>query len=283
MLKIGTLKGYYRLGRPINALAGIIAVILSGYVAGPVSWWPVVIAAITVLLITVSTNAWNDYVDIEIDRINKPRRPLPSGQVSPQGALVFSIAGSTISLVVAAFINQPAFLIALGSNILLYLYSWRLKCTVILGNTAVATVIALCFIFGGVAADNIQPVLLLAVTVFFAMMGREILKTMADFKGDLQQNCRTIATVWGKKIASIFVIVFLGVTAVLILATYFIEGYSSAYLYPVILGVYPIFAYIAINVRSTYSGNELEQLSTLMKYVFFIWFLAVALGAGLAA
>jgi len=277
------LKGYYRLSRPINALAGIIAVVLSGYVAGAPSWWPVIMAAITVFLITISTNAWNDYIDIEIDRVNKPRRPLPSGLVSPRGALVFSIAGSTISMVVAAFINQPAFLIALGSNILLYLYSWKLKCTVLFGNTAVATVIALCFIFGGVAAGNIQPVLLLAVTVFFAMMGREILKTMADYKGDLQQNCGTISTVWGKKVARIFVAIFLGITAAVMLATYFIEQYSPVYLYIVAFGVYPLLAYVAINAKDTYPGKTLERMSTIIKYVYFIWFLAVALGAGLAA
>ncbi len=277
------LKGFYRLSRPINALAGVIAVVLSGYVAGAPSWWPVFMAAITVFLITVSTNAWNDYIDIEIDRVNKPRRPLPSGLVSPRGALAFSIAGSTISLVVAAFINQPAFLIALGSNILLYLYSWKLKCTVLFGNAAVASVIALCFIFGGVAAGNIQPVLLLAVTVFFAMMGREILKTMADYKGDLQQNCGTISTVWGKKVARIFVAIFLGITAAVMLATYFIEQYSPVYLYIVAFGVYPLFAYVAINAKNTYPGKTLERMSTIIKYVYFIWFLAVALGAGLAA
>lgn len=277
------LKGYYRLSRPINALAGVIAVVLSGYVAGAPSWWPVFMAAITVFLITASTNAWNDYIDIEIDRVNKPRRPLPSGLVSPRGALVFSIAGSTISLVVAAFINQPAFLIALGSNILLYLYSWKLKCTVLFGNAAVATVIALCFIFGGVAAGNIQPVLLLAVTVFFAMLGREILKTMADYKGDLQQNCGTISTVWGKKVARIFVAIFLGITAAVMLATYFIEQYSPVYLYIIAFVVYPLFAYVAINAKNTYPGKTLERMSTIIKYVYFIWFLAVALGAGLAA
>jgi len=277
------LKGFYKLSRPVNALAGIIAVLLSGYVAGAPSWWPVIMAAITVFLITVSTNAWNDYIDIEIDRVNKPQRPLPSGQISPRGALVFSIAGSAISLLVAAFINQPAFLIALGSNILLYLYSWKLKCTVLFGNAAVATVIALCFIFGGVAAGNIQPVLLLAVTVFFAMMGREILKTMADYKGDLQQKCGTISTVWGKKIARLFVAIFLGITAIIMLAVYFVEQYSFIYLLIIVFGVYPLFAYVAINAKSTYPGKTLEKMSTIIKYVYFIWFLAVALGAGLAA
>jgi geranylgeranylglycerol-phosphate geranylgeranyltransferase len=108
------LKEYYRLSRPINALAGCIAVVLSGYVAEAASWWPIIMAAITVLLITISTNAWNDYIDIEIDRVNKPERPLPAGRISPRGALIFSIVGTALSLITAAFINQPAFFIALG-------------------------------------------------------------------------------------------------------------------------------------------------------------------------
>ncbi len=276
-------KHYYKLGRPINALAGCIAVFLSAYVAGPASWWPVIMAAITVLLITVSTNAWNDYIDIEIDRVNKPERPLPAGLISPRGALIFFIAGSALSLVTAAFINLPAFFIALGSNLLLYLYSWKLKCTVLFGNAAVATIIALCFIFGGVAAGSIRPVLMLAVTVFFAMMGREILKTMADYKGDLQQNCSTISTVRGKKTAGIFVMVFLGITAVMMLAIYFVEQYSPAYLYLVVFVMCPLFAYIGLNAISSADSEILERNSLLMKYGFFVWFLAVALGAGLAS
>ncbi len=277
------LKEYYRLGRPVNALAGCIAVLLSGYVAGPASWWPIIMATITVLLITVSTNAWNDYVDIEIDRVNKPDRPLPAKLISPRGALIFSIAGTALSLFTAALINQPAFLIALGANTLLYLYSWKLKCTILWGNAAVAAIIGLCFIFGGVAAGNIGPVLVLAVTVFFAIMGREILKTMADYKGDRQQNCRTIATAWGKKTARLFVIAFLAVACLAMLAAFFIEQYSPVYLVLVIFGLYPLFTFVIFKARSTASSKVLEQSSTIMKYSFFIWFLAVALGAGLAS
>ncbi len=274
------LKEYYRLGRPINALAGVLAVFVSAYAVGPLSWWPVIVAALTVLLITVSTNAWNDYLDIEIDRINKPGRPLPSGKISPKGALTFSLIGTVLSLLIATFINLPALLIAIGANILLYLYSWKLKCTVLWGNITVALIVGLCFVFGGVAAGNIGPTLMLAATVFMAMVGREILKTMADYRGDLDQQCATISTVWGKIMARRYTIIFLALTAVLMLATYFIEKYNPVYLYLVIFGIYPILTYIAINAKSDASGQVLEKNSTIMKYSFFIWFLAVVLGAG---
>ncbi len=273
------LKGFYRLGRPINALAGCVAVFVSGYVAGAPSWLPVILAASVVLLITVSTNAWNDYIDIDIDRINKPGRPLPSGEISPRQALIFSTAGTVLSLGIAAFINLHAFYIAIGANLLLYLYSWKLKCTVLWGNAAVAAIVALCFIFGGVAAGNIQPTLMLAVTVFFAMMGREILKTMADYRGDLQERCRTIATAWSKQTACNFMIAFLGITALVMLAAFFIEQYSVFYLLIVVFCMLPLFAYIAFNARRTNSEDKLERLSLFMKYGFFAWFLAVVLGA----
>lgn len=276
------IKQYYRLSRPINALAGCIAVFLSAYVSGPVSWWPVILAAVTVLFITISTNAWNDYLDIEIDRINKPERPLPAGLISPRGALIFSIVGFALSLVTAAFINLPAFLIALGSNILLYFYSRKLKCTVLFGNAAVAFIIALCFIFGGVAAENVPPTIMLAVTVFFAIMGREILKTMADQRGDLQQNCGTIAAAWGKKTAGGFVKIFIGITAAAMLLTHFSERYNPVYLVIVIVVIFPLLTYIALNARHDADSRTLERNSTFMKYGFFIWFIAVALGAGLS-
>ena len=271
---------YYRLGRPINALAGVLAVFVSAYAAEPLSWWPVIAAALSVLLITVSTNAWNDYLDIEIDRINKPGRPLPAGTISPKGALIFSIIGTALSLLIATLINLPAFLITVGANILLYLYSWKLKCTVLWGNITVALIVGLCFIFGGVAAGNTGPTLMLAATVFMAMMGREILKTMADYRGDLAQRCNTISTVKGKLVARRYTIMFLALSAVLMLVTYFVEQYSPVYLYLIIFGIYPILTYIAINTKSDASGEILEKNSTIMKYSFFIWYLAVVLGAG---
>jgi geranylgeranylglycerol-phosphate geranylgeranyltransferase len=277
------LRGYFRLGRPVNALAGCLAVLISGYVGQTTQWLPVALAAAAVLLITVSTNAWNDYLDIEIDRINKPDRPLPSGQISPRGALLFSAVCSVLSLAIASFVGLPALIIALGSNTLLYLYSWRLKCTVLWGNVAVAAIVALGFIFGGVAAGNIYPVLSLALSAFFAILAREILKTMADYHGDKQQNCRTIATAWGLTAARRFLILFLGIAALAMLAAYFTEGYASVYLYIVIFVIYPVLASVGVHSKSASPGEALEGLSTAMKYLFFIWFLAVILGVALPA
>jgi geranylgeranylglycerol-phosphate geranylgeranyltransferase len=269
--------GYFKLARPFNALGGCLAVLVSGYLAGPEVWWPVFMAMFPISFLSFAAYAWNDYIDLEIDRINKPARPIPSGQVSASGVVIFSIVCTTISLLLAAFINQAALFTVIGLNILIYLYSWKLKCTVLLGNITVAAIIASSVIIGGLAAGNIRPVLSLYVIVFIANLGREILKTMADYRGDLGYNCRTVSTAWGVRTAGQLVTIILGISALAATAVYFFENFNIIYLVVIILGIYPLYIYIAIIINNA-SAETLEYASRLMKYSFFVWLLALFLG-----
>jgi hypothetical protein len=65
----------------------------------------------------------------------------------------------------------------------------------------------------------------------------------------------------------------------MMMVPYLFNGYKPIYAYIVALGVYPIIIYVFIRVSSNTSGRQLERLSQLMKYDFFVWFLAVILGA----
>lgn len=275
------LKGLYKISRPLSTFTGVLAVILGGYVAGTGAWLNVALAALSTLLISAAANAWNDTLDLEIDRINQPQRPLPSGMVSPQTARVFSFVLAVLGLVVAAFIGWQGFLIALFANVLLYVYSWRLKSTVLLGNASVALVSALSAIFGGVAAGNARPSLLLGLIIFVAILGREVLKTLADYEGDLRQQCRTIATVWGRRRARIVFFVLAGLTLIVMMLPFLLDIYRPIYAYIVALGVYPVMAYVLLRVTRDRSGPQLERLSQLLKLDFMVWFAAVILGASI--
>lgn len=273
------LTALYRLGRPLSSLSGALVVLLGGYVAGTGEWLNIALACLTTLLVAASANAWNDYLDIEIDRINQPKRPLPAGLVSLGGARAFSFALAIISLIVASFINLPAFLIVLFSNVLLYVYSLRLKSTVLMGNATVAFMSALSAIFGGVAAGRVAPTLLLALIIAVTIMGREVLKTLADYEGDLRHRCRTVATVWGRRKARVVFFLLIAAALLVMLTPYKFELYHPVYAYVVGLGVYPVVIYIALRVTRERTGPQLERLSQIMKYDFMIWFLAVFLGA----
>lgn len=272
-------KGLYKISRPLTTLTGALAVVLGGYVAGTGEWFNVALAVLSTILISSSANAWNDLLDIEIDRINQPQRPLPSGQVSMRNARIFSFTLAVLSLLIAALISLPAFLIALTANALLYLYSWRLKSTILLGNFIVALVSATSAIYGGVAAGNAGPSLWLFAIIFVAILGREVLKTMADYDGDLNESVRTISTAWGRRVARVFFYILVGATLFMMLLPYLLEVYRPIYGYIILLGVFPVILYIVYRVSGERSGAQLERMSQLMKYDFLIWFAAVILGA----
>ncbi len=299
------LKGLYKLARPFNALSGALAVFLGGYVAGTGEWVKVGLAAVVAFLVTGAGNAWNDYLDIEIDKINQPHRALPAGYVSPRAALILSLVLTAIALAIAAFINLPSFLIVLVFSIILYIYSWKLKSTVLMGNLTVAVTSAMTVIFGGTAAGNVRPTLWLAVIITTAILGREVLKTIADYEGDLRQQVNTIATVWGKRTARIFFYVTTGLTVWVMLVPYLIKiyreelsfctvlnvcsifapfadvlpVYNPVYAYIVAFGVFPVVVYVMLQVKRGVPGRRLEQLSQILKYDFLVWFVAVIFGA----
>lgn len=273
------IKGLYHICRPITTLTGALAVVMGGYVAGTGQWVNVMLAVLATVLVSSSANAWNDYLDIEIDRINQPDRPLPSGQVSRRAAKWFSFALAALSILIAALINIPSLLIVLGANILLFVYSYRLKSTVLLGNLTVAFISAMSAVFGGVAAGNPRPTFWLFLIIFVAILGREVLKTMADYEGDRSESVRTISTVWGRKTARIVFYVLIGATLVMMLIPYILQVYQPIYAYFILLGVFPVIIYIVYRVARSRSGQQLERMSQLMKYDFLFWFLAVILGS----
>lgn len=274
-----TIRGFYQISRPLNALTGALAVVLGGYVAQTGEWGRVALAAVATVLVTAAANAWNDYRDIEIDKINQPHRALPSGLISPRAAWVFSLVMTGLAILCAAFINLPAFLIAVVSSILLYIYSWRLKSTVLVGNVTVAAISALSAVFGGIAAGNAIPSLWLAAIIATAILGREVLKTLADYEGDLRQQCQTIATAWGKRPARIVFYLLAAATSLVMLLPYLLELYRPVYAYVVAFGVYPVMIYVIMRVTRHATGSQLERLSQIMKYDFLVWFIAVLLGA----
>lgn len=274
-----TIKGLFKLSRPLSTLTGVLAVFLGGYVAGTGAWDKVILAALATLFVAASSNAWNDYRDIDIDRINQPQRPLPSGMVRPRAALIFSLALAALSVVLAAFINPAALTIVVATNILLYIYSVRLKSTVLLGNATIALISAMSPVFGGVAAGNVRPSLWLGAIVFVGILGREVLKTLADYEGDKANGVRTIATAIGPRAARTVFFILLGATALVMLAPYFFGDYKRIYVFIVGLGVFPVAIYVIIRVTRDRSGPQLERLSQYLKYDFLVWFLAVLLGA----
>jgi len=158
----------------------------------------------TVFLITGAGNAINDYYDRDIDAINRPERPIPSGRVSARKAFNYSMALFAVGCLFAGQVNQICLAVAAFNSALLFLYARNLKAMPLAGNITVAFLTGSTFLFGGAASGaagllaNKIPFLL----SFLVSMSREIAKDIEDMDGDRQGGARTLPILAGERAAA---------------------------------------------------------------------------------
>ncbi len=194
--------------RPVNCAMIGFAVIIGYFVSKPTAVSPsaIVLGFITGFGICAFSMVVNDYYDIEVDRVNQPTRPLPSGQVSKKGAVAIAVAMLAVGFAATALLlNQDAVLIVGLYALLAWLYDFRVKKYGLAGNSIVASSLAIPFIYGGVISGGqvLESLLLfMAVTSFLAGVGREVVKAMADVPGDQKRGVRSYASVHGLRSAA---------------------------------------------------------------------------------
>ena len=153
---------------------------------------------LTASLLLAGTMVLNDIQDIQIDRVNTPNRPLPSGKIGVREAYALSLVLSSLAIIFSAFLGVFTLLTALVALALMAYYNTRGKKTGLLGNAVVSFNVALPFFFGGLAVDNLRPLLFIFfLLAFLANMAREIAKGIADIVGDSAKGVRTVAVVMG--------------------------------------------------------------------------------------
>jgi geranylgeranylglycerol-phosphate geranylgeranyltransferase len=159
---------------------------------------------LTASLMMAGTMVANDVYDVEIDKLNSPQRPLPSGMVKTRNAVALAVALSAAAIGFSALINLWTFLTALLALALMIYYNTRGKKTGLIGNAVVSFNVALPFFYGGLAVNSISPLLFIfSVVAFLANFGREIAKGIADVEGDSLRHVRTLAVVKGTKAAAL--------------------------------------------------------------------------------
>ena len=189
-----SIAGFFIITRPVNAaVSGVTAIIAYLIATGTVI--PIaVLLLVIVTLITAAGNVINDYFDADIDRINCPSRPIPSGMVSHMAARGFAVMLFLAGIAVALFTPPLCLAIAVANSVILVLYAARLKSLPVVGNAAVAYLAASIFLFGGAFAgpDALMLMIPLAVITFLATMVREILKDAEDVEGDAAGGADTL-------------------------------------------------------------------------------------------
>jgi geranylgeranylglycerol-phosphate geranylgeranyltransferase len=178
-----------QLTRPGNCLMSAMGVWLGaaaaiGWIAPPLPRALICAMACSVLL-TAGGNTLNDCGDAEIDRINHPHRPIPSGRITKITACVLAVGELAVGLTLGVIASMPCGLLALLAVVLLALYEGAgLKSAGLPGNFIISLLTGLLFIIGGTAVGNGSGPMSLALLAFLATMGREIVKDIEDIPGD---------------------------------------------------------------------------------------------------
>jgi len=229
------IKYFVEIIRPLNCLMAALAVFIGFSVAiGGLSFgFPLLFAMLAALFICAGGQVINDFFDVEIDKISKPQKILPSKKISIHTALIYSVALFLVGLTFASILNQSAFIIAIAFTALLILYSAFIQRQKIIGNFVVAISTAFTLIFGASLVENYNTVFLIAASAFFANYAREIIKDLQDVKSD-EGHKKTIAMILSDKQIS-FMVLGSYFFALLIAIYVWVSGMLTGIFFPILL------------------------------------------------
>jgi geranylgeranylglycerol-phosphate geranylgeranyltransferase len=276
---ITTLKSYLELIRVKNCLTASFGTIVGGLIASSFNInliHNILIASFAVFLICGFGNALNDIYDIEIDKINKPYRPLPSNKISLKNAKIFSWLLVIIGILIATF-NKICLVIAIINAFALYLYAKKYKRNKIVGNVLVAYLTGSVFIFGGASVNNVGITLILFLCAMLATWSREIIKDFEDIEGDLKEGVKSLPIKYGKN--SLYVsFTLLIIAALLSPLPYIMDIFGMHYLMGILMCDLA-FIYSIVKLIKNPSKNYAELASKYIKYIMNIVLLCFIIGS----
>ena len=207
--------------RPFTLVApalGFVSGAVTAYGAAPRDPWHTdlivfpLAGALMAAVLNAASNALNQIYDLEIDRINKPKRPLTSGRLSMRDAWIFTLATYAVALALAWFVapggRHECFWLVLIATAITVLYSVPPARTKRLGIWANLTIAiprgVLLKVAGWSSVKTIvglEPWYIGAIFGLF-LLGASTTKDFADMEGDARGGCRTLPIIYGVRRAA---------------------------------------------------------------------------------
>lgn len=261
------LKAVFKIIRPLNILITFLSVIVAGIIAQGKNSVPqiLLLCAIAESLTFSAGNIINDIFDIETDKLNRPERVLPKGELSKQTALVVYIMFVLLSGFISFYVNAAVFKIIIGTNIILFLYSFVLKRTILLSNVIVAAVVGSAFILGASAVDNIKAGYIPFLFALLINFGREIVKDMEDIKGDTAQGMKSFPSVFGLKSSKLVILLSSFLLIIFTFYPYVFNLYGLTYFLFILIIVDPFLIFIIYKLFKDDSVENLKKISVYLK------------------
>ncbi len=218
---MGKFKVYVELARPFTLIAPFL-----GFVSGGICSWGaypktpfsfkylfyILIGSLMAATLNSASNTLNQIFDLEIDRVNKPKRPLPSGRISKKEAFIFSIVLYLISFLLAWFVSpegrKECFILVLLAALMTFIYScppFRTKRWGVGANITIAIPRGILLkVAGWSAVKSIMRFEPWYIGLIFGLflLGATSTKDFSDMEGDRRGNCITLPIKYGVKKAA---------------------------------------------------------------------------------
>jgi geranylgeranylglycerol-phosphate geranylgeranyltransferase len=275
------IEGLLRLMRPLNCIVMSLAVLVGASLTGLGNLQGVnlLFSAITAFTLTGAAMAVNDYYDFDIDKINEPNRPIPSGQVSLKTSLVTTAVLTLIGLSSAFFISLFCLLFATVAWIIMVTYTTIGKRAGFPGNLLVSACVAAPFLFGSIVATNTITIniLLFASMAFLSNTGREIAKGIVDIEGDSQHKIKTLAVVFGRKKAALAAAIFF-ISAVCLSTTPLILNIVTIWFIPFVLVTDVGLLWCSVSLLKNPERENSRKIKKTVLFLFIFGLLAFIFG-----
>ena len=216
----------------------------------------------------------NDYFDVKIDLINKPKAVIIGRLIRRRYAIILHQILNFFGIFLAIFLSWKIVLINILAYSCLWFYASRFKKVAFVGNFLVAMLTAASLISMAVFYDeNDKMINIYALFAFSITLIREIIKDMEDIRGDARYGCRTLPIIWGLRRTKTLLYFFIFSFVILLFSmTYSLDNQRLMIIFACLI---PLIIFMSIKLYRADKKRDFGYLSNLCKIIMLIGILSM--------
>jgi geranylgeranylglycerol-phosphate geranylgeranyltransferase len=273
------LKDALEILRPINCVMGSLTVIIGILntridVSIEKLISNILLGVLTYFFIAGSGMVINDVYDVEIDKVNRPERPIPRGSLTLDhakkiyaGTLLIGIVTSLLHTIFFS-LNIFVVILAICFGMIGRIYAAWGKKSGFPGNIIVGISFSIGLIYGALLNGPTPPhyIYFFFLTSFFLLISREIIKGCEDIEGDKKESVKTLAIKIGIKKAKIISII-----SQILAIIFFITSFFTTIINPLLFltmmmpGIAIVLYSLVLSTGKGESKEDFAKISLVLK------------------
>lgn len=276
------LLGFLRLIRVQNLLMiGFCQILVAAFLLesdfanNTLHWIKLSILALATMTSAAGGYIINDYYDVKIDVLNKPRRVVVGRLISRRMSIILHGSLTTLAIASGLYLGERIGALVAFSSFWLWLYSNQLKRLPLIGNASIAMLTSVAIFLPSFLFPPATPELrMYCIFAFWISLIREIVKDMEDIKGDARHGCQTLPIALGMAKAKTVIYI----VAILFLLSFGLGSYwlRSTSIWLALILCLPTFLFFK-ELHKADTKKQFARLSSACKWMMLIGMISMML------